>query len=108
MIRINNFNDLAFSCKVLAAMLETQVVIREDKEYNWAAIMFQTDNFGGIYTNLHYDYGTGNLRKNYGTDKELDIDSLSTLYKVVKEDLEHELEVRDLAYISECINAEYD
>jgi len=106
MIR-EKYQDLVFACKVLAAMLETQVKITEYPEYGWVSIVFQTDNFGGCYTILHYDLGTGNLRKDFGTDKELDIDRLSTLYKVVKEDLEAILKVRDLEYISECINAEY-
>lgn len=107
MIR-ETYKDLVFACKCLAAFLETLVEIREYKEYGWVSIVFMTDKFGGSYTNLHYDLGTGNLRKDFGTDKELDIDCLSTLYKVVKEDLEHMLEVRDLDYISECINDEYD
>ena len=107
MIR-ETYKDLVFACKCLAAFLETHVDIKEYKEYGWAQIAFETDKFGGTYTILHYDFGTGNLRKDFGTDKELDIDRLSTLYKVVKEDLEHMLEVRDLDYISECINDEYD
>lgn len=107
MIR-ENYKDLVFACKCLAAFLETHVDIKEYEQYGWVSIVFKTDNFGGSYTNLHYDLGTGNLRKDFGTDKELDIDRLSTLYKVVKEDLEHMLKVRDLDYISECINDEYD
>lgn len=107
MIR-EKYEDLVFACKCLAAFLETHVVIKEYREYGWVSIVFQTDNFGGCYTILHYDLGTGDLRKNFGTKDELDIDRLSTLYKIVKEDLEHELEVRDLSYISEMINAEYD
>lgn len=107
MIR-EKYEDLVFACKCLAAFLETHVVIEEYREYGWVSIVFQTDNFGGCYTILHYDLGTGDLRKDFGTKDELDIDRLSTLYKIVKEDLEHELEVRDLSYISEMINAEYD
>ena len=102
------YQDLVFACKVLAAMLETHVEITEYPKYGWVSIVFQTDKFGGCYTILHYDLGTGELRKNYGRHDELDIDRLSTLYQVVKEDLDHELKVRDLEYIGECINAEYD
>lgn len=107
MIR-ENYKDLVFACKCLAAFLQTHVEIKEYNEYGWAQIVFMTDKFGGSYTILHYDFGTGNLRKDFGTDNELDIDCLSTLYKVVKEDLEKMLKERDLDYISECINAEYD
>ena len=107
MIR-ERYEDLVFACKCLAAFLKTHVVIKEYREYGWVSIVFQTDNFGGCYTILHYDLGTGDLRKDFGTEKELDIDRLSTLYEIVKEDLEHELEVRDLSYVSEMINAEYD
>ena len=107
MIR-EKYSDLVFACKCLAAFLETHVDVKEYREYGWAQIAFKTDNFGGVYTILHYDFGTGNLRKDYGTEKELDIDRLSTLYKIVKEDLEHELQVRDFDALSDFINAEYD
>lgn len=107
MIR-ETYNDLVFACKCLAAFLETHVDIKEYPEYGWVSICFKTDNFGGVYTILHYDLGTGELRKNFSTDKELDISRLCDLYRIVKEDLEHELKVRDFDYISECINAEHD
>ena len=107
MIR-EKYEDLVFACKCLAVFLETQVVIKEYREYGWVSIVFQTDNFGGCYTCLHYDLCTGELRKDFGTDRELDIDRLSTLYKIVKEDLERMLKERDLEAVSEFINAEYD
>ena len=107
MIR-EKYSDLVFACKCLAAFLKTNVEVKEYSEYGWVAIMFYTDKFGGCYTNLHYDLGTGNLRKNYGMESELDIDCLSTLYEVVKEDLDHELKVRDFDALSDFINAEYD
>lgn len=107
MIR-ENYKDLVFACKCLATFLETHVVVKEYLEYGWVSIVFETDSFGGVYTNLHYDLGTGELRKDFGTDKELDIDRLSTLYQVVKKDLEHELEVRDFDALSDFINSQYD
>ena len=107
MIR-EKYSDLVFACKCLAAFLETQVDIREYRDYGWVSIVFMTDHFGGCYTLLHYDLRTGNLRKDFGTEKELDIDCLSTLYKIVKEDLEHELKVRDMQAVSDFINSEYD
>ena len=107
MIR-EKYSDLVFACKVLAAMLETQVVIKEYLEYGWVSIVFQTDSFGGCYTILHYDLGTGELRKNYGRSDEIDIDRLSTLYQIVKEDLERELKVRALEAVSDFINSQYD
>ena len=107
MIRVS-YKDLVFACKCLAAFLETHVVIKEYLEYGWVSIVFETDSFGGCYTILHYDLGTGELRKDFGTDKELDIDRLSTLYQVVKKDLEHELEVRDFDALSDFINSQYD
>lgn len=106
MIR-ESYKELLFACKCLAAFLETHVDIKEYTEYGWTSIVFKTDNFGGSYTILHYDLGTGELRKDFGTDKELDIDRLSTLYKIVKEDLERELRERDFSKISELINDEY-
>ena len=107
MIR-EKYDDLVFACKCLAAFLETHVDIKEYNDYGWAQIAFKTDNFGGVYTILHYDFGTGNLRKDFGTEKELDISRLCDLYQIVKDDLERELKERDLNYISEMINAEYD
>jgi len=107
MIR-EKYEDLVFACKCLAAFLETHVDIKEYNDYGWAQIAFKTDNFGGVYTILHYDFGTGNLRKDFGTEKELDISRLCDLYQIVKDDLERELKERDLNYISEMINAEYD
>ena len=107
MIR-EKYSDMVFACKVLAAMLETQVKIQEYPEYGWVSIVFQTDNFGGVYTILHYDLGTGELRKDYGTEKELDIDRLSALYKIVKEDMEKMLKARDMEAVSDFINSQYD
>ena len=107
MIR-EKYEDLVFACKCLAAFLSTHVDIKEYNEYGWAQIAFKTDNFGGVYTILHYDFGTGELRKDFGSEKEMDISRLCDLYQIVKADLEHELKVRDLDYISEMINAEYD
>lgn len=107
MIR-EKYSDLVFACKCLAAFLKTHVVIREYREYGWVSIVFETDSFGGCYTNLHYDLGTGNLRKNFGMKDEFDIDCLSTLYEVVKEDLEHMLKVRDFDGLADFINSQYD
>ena len=106
MIR-ENYKDLVFACKCLASFLDTQVDITEYPEYGWVSIVFKTDNFGGCYTILHYGLKTGELHKDYRTDKELEIDSLRTLYRVVKEDLEKILKDRDFDYLNECINAEY-
>ena len=103
-----SYSDLVLACKMLAGMLESIVEVKEYTEYGWVSIAFMTDRFGGCYTNLHYDLGTGELSKDYGTDKEFDIDSLCTLYKVVKNDMERMLEARDLDYISECVNSEYN
>lgn len=107
MIR-EKYEDLVFACKCLAAFLETHVDIKEYDDYGWAQIAFETDSFGGVYTILHYDFGTGDLTKDFGTEKQLDISRLCDLYQIVKDDLERELKERDLNYISEMINAEYD
>lgn len=107
MIRVN-YPDLVLACKCLAAFLKTNVDIKEYIYYGWAQIAFKTDNFGGVYTILHYDFGTGNLRKDFGTEKELDIDCLSTLYEIVKEDMEKMLEARDMEAVSDFINSQYD
>ena len=101
------YEDLVFACKCLAAFLQTIVEIKEYPKYGWSSIVFMTDRFGGVYTILHYDFGTGNLKKNFGTDKELDIDCLRTLYQVVKGDLERILKERDFEDIYERINEEY-
>lgn len=107
MIR-EKYQDLAIACKCLAAFLETHVEIKEYREYGWVSIVFKTDNFGGSYTILHYDLGTGNLRKDFGTEKEIDIDRLSTLYQIVKEDMEAMLKERDFGALADFINAEND
>jgi len=107
MIR-ENYQDLFLSCKVIAACLETIVEIKEYKEYGWANIAFMTDHFGGVYAIFHYDYGTMELRKDYGKEEELDIDRIKTLYDIVKEENEKAMKARDFEALSEFINDQYD
>lgn len=109
MFKVNSFEELALICKVVAKCVGTQIEIREYKNLArpWASICFMTDHFGGIHTMLHYDYGTGNLRKDFGTPKEFDVCDIKELFDIVKADYEHELKVRDMAGVAEFINSQY-
>ena len=64
-MKINSFNELANICKIIAVGYNTMCEIKEYPQYDFAQICYMTDKFGGTYTILHYDYGTGKLTKNF-------------------------------------------
>lgn len=107
MLRLDNFFDLVLICEVIAEGYNTMVEVKEYKEYGWASICFMTDKFGGIYTNLHYDYRTGELRKNYGRPDQMIIHDINTLFRVVWDDMQYMLKHRDFKALNEFINDQY-
>ena len=107
-MKINSYKHLMAICENLADSLHTEVKMQDYPECGWASVFFQTDNFGGCYTLLHYDHLSGVLTKDYGTDKAKVIDTVEQLHSIVKEDLKYMLANRDMAAVSEFINSQYD
>lgn len=104
---VTSFREFAEICKQIAYDLHTLVEIREYPQYDWASVIFETDKFGGSYLGLHYDYNTGVVTAEYGTDRAQEIYDEDQLRALVKRERDYMLQHRDMQYISDMINAEY-
>lgn len=106
---IRNFEEFSTLCKIIAAQLRTMVECTPYPDYNWGAVDFMTDKFGGCYTLLHYDYFTNVVTyfKGHPT-REREIRTFADLFETVQDDMYATLENRDLDAVYEMVNAEYD
>lgn len=100
-----NFNELRDFCLDIAKQLHTIVKFRAYDEYKFGNISFMTDQFGGTYVSLKYEFNKYDKVIDIFTNEEFDnIADLIIHITKLKEKMEKN---RDLNYISDCINSEY-
>ena len=100
-----NFNELRDFCLDIAKQLHTIVKFREYAKYKFGNISFMTDQFGGTYVSLKYDYYDCNKVIDTFTNEEFDnIADLIIHITKKKEELESK---RNLTEIYNQINSEY-
>ena len=96
------FRDFSIS---IAKQLHTIVKFREYENFKYGIVSFMTDQFGGTYTCLKYNFGDYSKVIDTFTNEEFDnIPDLIIHITKKKEDMEAK---RDLDEIYDEINSEY-
>lgn len=100
-----NFNELRDFCLDIAKQLNTIVKFRAYDEYKFGNISFMTDQFGGTYVSLKYEFNKYDKVIDTFTNEEFDnIADLIIHITKKKEELESK---RNLTEIYNQINSEY-
>lgn len=107
MKNIKNFNEFVTYCQGVADALQTNIKVNEYPQYNWAQVVFQTDNFGGDCACFHYDLLTNRVHNWFGTKDEKEICDCDQLVNVIRTSIKYMLEHRDMNKVYEHINTEY-
>lgn len=56
-----DFNIFVNLCKDIAEKLECRVETRDYPDYGFKTVAIETDAFGGVFCNFHYDTKTGEI-----------------------------------------------
>lgn len=104
---IANFEQFNAYCQGIAEALQTTAKAKEYNKYGWSCVSFETDAFGGVYCNFHYDLTTNEVVNWYGTEKAQTINTCRELAQLVKKELAKMLEARDMKAVYDFVNAEY-
>ena len=94
--------------KSIASKFHTLIDIKIYPEYGFSTVSYMTDMFGGTYAHFHIDLNTGETTIDHGTPQQLTINDIEDLESIVESRMNDMIENRDLDYISELINSEYD
>lgn len=92
----------------IAERLHTMVDVKIYTEYNFAQVTYMTDKFGGSYASYHIDLSTGVVTLNYGYNDAHIMSDMNEIEDITMTKMQEMLEKRDLKYISDMINSEYD
>ena len=100
------FDEFKEFCKKVSNEQSTMVEFEEYPGYRYGTCSFMTDKFGGTYCHFKFDFDNLMVIDTFDTDIKL-YTTIGDMVNHITERRKNEEELRDLDYISECINSEY-
>lgn len=100
-----DYNDFIDICKMIANEQHTLIKCNVYEEYKFATASFMTDQFGGNYCNIKYDFKTGEVIDTFFDNKKFD--NLSDLIIHITVCKEQEEKLRNLDEIYNLVNSEH-
>jgi len=103
----NSFSELVEWSENYARRIETMVENHFYNEYNWGAVIFETDKFGGCYIQLKFFPGKNNKLVVDLFNSEYEVKNLNSLEVLIYNEKVKMENSRDLNALSDFINSQY-